>query len=120
MSVLFLGTKISWICENGQLSVIDELINDELSSYVTYTNVHVVVTAKKNSQLRHAINSANLVSPDGMPLVKLGKLAGANCIEKCSGPDMMLKIIENGLDKGYTHYFYGSTDNTLRGLGQMA
>lgn len=119
MSVDFFGTKISWICEKGQLMFIDQLIRAKKSSYITYTNVHVVVTAKKNKKLQKAINSADMVSPDGMPLVKLGKAAGATCIEKCSGPDMMLKIIENGLDRGYKHYFYGSTDETLNELSKQ-
>lgn len=116
MSADFFGIKLSWICEKGQLIYVDELIRSKKSSYVTYTNVHVVTTAKKDVDLRHAINSADLVSPDGMPLVRLGRLAGAHCLEKCSGPDMMLSIIENGLNKGYKHYFYGSTDTTLKEL----
>lgn len=113
MSVLFFGTKISWICESGQLNVINDFIRSNKSKYITYSNVHVIVTAKNDMRLQKALNEADLVSPDGMPLVRIGKMSGANCIEKCSGPDMMVKIIEDGLDKGYKHYFYGSTDKTL-------
>ncbi len=116
MSINFFGTKVSWICGQGQLCLIDKYIKSNKSKYITYTNVHVVVTARKDLKLSDSLKNADLVSPDGMPLVKIGTLAGAHCMEKCSGPDMMLKTIEYGLDRGYKHFFYGSTDETLKAL----
>lgn len=113
MSINFFGTKISWICEQGQLTMVNQFIKSNTPKYITYSNVHVVVTSKNNEMLRNAINSADLASPDGMPLVYFGRKHGAHCVEKCSGPDMLTKVIENGLDEGYKHYFYGSKQDTL-------
>ena len=48
-----------------------------------------------------------------MPLAVAGRLAGAHCMAKCSGPDMMAKVLEMGVPLGYTHYFYGSKPETL-------
>ena len=112
-NIIFFGTKISWICERGQLNIINDLIKRKVATYITYSNVHVVVTGKKNIELQKAINCAYIASPDGKPLSVVGKLIGAKCMEKCSGPDMMIKIIENGLKYGYKHYFYGSEESTL-------
>lgn len=115
-NINFFGTKISWICEKGQLKIINDLIKRKVATYITYSNVHVIVTGKKNIALQRAINNACIASPDGKPLSVIGRLKGAKCMEKCSGPDMMIKIIENGLEYGYKHYFYGSEENTLKKL----
>lgn len=114
--IIFFGTYISWICQKHQLKLVDKLIREKTSKYVTYSNVHVVVTCKKDKRFRESINNAFIASPDGKPLKVVGRLKGAKCIEKCSGPDMMKQIIEMGLDKGYTHYFFGSTEDTLKKL----
>lgn len=110
----FFGTRISWICEKEQLKLIYKLVKNNIHAYITYSNVHVVVTGRKNLDLRNAINNAIIASPDGKPISVVGRLKGAKCIEKCSGPDMMIKIIENGLQHGYRHYFYGGEEKTLR------
>lgn len=114
--VNFFGTYISVINQEKQLIKIDSLIHDNKTSYITYSNVHVVVTSKKNEALRKAINSAAIASPDGMPLVKLARWKKATEMERCSGPDMFTSIIEHGLERGYQHYFYGSTEETLEML----
>lgn len=115
-NINFFGTNVSVISQCKQIMRVQEMIDFPNSNYVTYTNVHVVVTSKNNDVLRTAINNAAIVSPDGMPLVKVAKWKKVSGIEKCSGPDMIIKIIEDGLEKGYKHYFYGSTTETLKKL----
>jgi N-acetylglucosaminyldiphosphoundecaprenol N-acetyl-beta-D-mannosaminyltransferase len=114
MIIDFFGIKISCLCQTEQLDYVDQAIrNNKHSNYVTYTNAHVAVLAKKDEHLKKAINDAYIALPDGMSIVVSSKIKGIKCIEKSSGPDMMDLIIKNGIEKGYTHFFYGSTQSTL-------
>src|SRR4051812_19314740 len=56
---------------------------------VHFAAVHTLVEASKDPDLMENLNDADIVSPDGMPLVWLGKLAGHR-VERVCGPDMML------------------------------
>jgi N-acetylglucosaminyldiphosphoundecaprenol N-acetyl-beta-D-mannosaminyltransferase len=51
-------------------------------------------------------HQAALVTPDGMPLVWLGRLAGA-VLERTSGSDLMEKVISDSVASGLRHYLYG-------------
>lgn len=109
----FFGTKVSCISQEMHLELIEEAIHWDVCSYITYSNIHTIVLALHDENLRSAINNAMIVSPDGMPIVKIGRFLGANCLERCAGPDMIEKIVQYGIDKKYKHFFYGSTEEVL-------
>lgn len=44
--------------------------------------------------------------PDGMPLVWIGKYRGLP-VERTCGPDLMEKVIADGVSRGVRHFFYG-------------
>ena len=111
----FFGTKISVTNKNELLMHIDQLKNKEQASYVTFSNVHVIVTGYHDHDLKEAVNSADIASPDGMPLVVAGRHKKFD-IERCTGPDTMEDLFRIGNEKGYSHYFYGSTEETLEKL----
>lgn len=112
-SVDIIGTNVTACSMEEQLQSIKSLVNKKCSSYITYTNVHVVVISKKDERLQQALKGAHIVSPDGMPLVWIAKRKGFCRIERCSGPDMMASILEMSCKNGLTNYFYGSTQETL-------
>lgn len=112
-SISFFGTRISITNPQHQVEEIHALLKTGSPAYITYSNVHVVVSAKKDERLRDAVNHAAIASPDGMPLVWVAKAKGHRAMAKCSGPDMMGTLMAEGLQQGFTHYFYGSTDQTL-------
>jgi N-acetylglucosaminyldiphosphoundecaprenol N-acetyl-beta-D-mannosaminyltransferase len=59
-----------------------------------------------------------MVTPDGMPLVWLGKQAGHAHVDRVYGPDLMLAIMEKSQKEGYRHYFYGGADGVPELLKQ--
>ncbi len=113
MQINFFGTWIDQQSEEQQVDQVNGFIQSNRPHYVTYSNVRVVVTATKNEELRHAINEADISSPDGKPLEIVARLKGLKDFRRCAGPDMMLAILEESEKRGYTNYFYGSTRDTL-------
>ena len=45
-----------------------------------------------------------MTTPDGMPLVWLGKLKGERDIKRTYGPDLMDRFCELSQEKKYKHY----------------
>jgi N-acetylglucosaminyldiphosphoundecaprenol N-acetyl-beta-D-mannosaminyltransferase len=71
-----------------------------------FCTVHTIVEAQDRPDLRDLLNTADLVAPDGMPLVWLQRASGRTC-ERVCGPDLMLALLDRGRATGARHFFYG-------------
>ena len=56
--------------------------------------------------------------PDGGPLSTVGQRRGFKNMKRTTGPSYMGEILKISAQKGYRHYFYGSTEETLEKLYQ--
>ena len=97
---------------------IERWIKSGTKTYVCVAPVATIVDSQKDPQYRDIVNSAGMVTPDGMPLVWLGKLSGWKRIERTYGPDLMLRLCDLSQGKDYRHYFYGSSEQTLTRLAE--
>lgn len=86
------------------------------SRYVCICNVHVVVTAKQDPELRQVVNEADMATPDGMPLAWVLRRIGFQRQERINGPDLMWRLCERAAEKGLSVFLYGSTEETLARL----
>jgi N-acetylglucosaminyldiphosphoundecaprenol N-acetyl-beta-D-mannosaminyltransferase len=83
------------------------------SSYVCVANVHSCIETYQDATFAQVVNQADIVTPDGMPLVKaLSWLYGIKQ-DKVSGPDLMPVLLQASEKQGLKVYFYGSTDEVL-------
>ena len=77
------------------------------SHYIAVTGMHGVTEAQHDAALKEVLNSADLVVPDGMPLVWLGRWRGYALRRRVYGPELMLEFCRATASKGYRHFFYG-------------
>jgi len=87
------------------------------SSYVTVTGVHGVVESQKDLELKKIHNRSLLTTPDGMPMVWLGKHAGHRSMDRVYGPDLVLSVVESGLVSSKKHYLFGGCEGVAADLG---
>ena len=83
-------------------------------SYVTVNNVHTVVLAVKNRNYKEALNNSILSLPDGKPLSIVARLKGVKNIRRIFGPTFMENALEWGQEDGLKHFFFGSSEETLK------
>lgn len=88
------------------------------SCYIVAANVHVVMTGYWQRSFQTIINSAALVTPDGMPLVVGLRLLGVKQQQRVYGPDLMLAWCDRAAQMGMPIYLYGGTKATLDMLQQ--
>ncbi len=105
-----LGVGISAINIPMALEVLDAWIRQQHRTYVCITGVHGVMESQADPELRKIHNQAGLVTPDGMPMVWMSRLAGHKHVDRVYGPDLMLAVCEASLQKGYRHFFYGGNE----------
>jgi N-acetylglucosaminyldiphosphoundecaprenol N-acetyl-beta-D-mannosaminyltransferase len=111
-----LGVEVSAINMDIALLTIEEWISRKESHYVCVTGVHGVMESWRDDDLRHIHNTAGLVTPDGMPLVWLSRLMGFRQVERVYGPDLMLRMCERSVTRGYRQFFYGGAPGVAEKL----
>lgn len=83
---------------------------------VCCTSVHGIMESQRHPDLRRIHNTAGLVTPDGMPLVWLGRRAGHAGMGRVYGPDLMLEICARGVSTRLRHYFFGGGPGVVDAL----
>jgi N-acetylglucosaminyldiphosphoundecaprenol N-acetyl-beta-D-mannosaminyltransferase len=105
-----LGVAVSAVNMRSAVEDIREAIRDRKSGYVCVTGVHGVMESQRDPALRSIHNAAQMVVPDGMPLVWLSKAAGHRQVDRVYGPDLMLEVCAQSVEWGARHFFYGGND----------
>ena len=86
-----------------------------LGRFIAVTGLHGVSEANTDSQFKIIVNSADLVVPDGMPLVWLGRLRGHSLRRRVYGPELMVTFCRETGSR-YRHFFYGGAPGVAEGL----
>jgi N-acetylglucosaminyldiphosphoundecaprenol N-acetyl-beta-D-mannosaminyltransferase len=105
-----LGVRVSAIDMPGALAALAGWVEGGERHYVCVSGVHGVMESLRDPALRRIHNAAGLVTPDGMPLVWLGRAAGMAHVRRVYGPDLMLAVCAESAARGWRHYFYGGAD----------
>jgi N-acetylglucosaminyldiphosphoundecaprenol N-acetyl-beta-D-mannosaminyltransferase len=71
------------------------------------------IEAKRDKKFTEIVNNADLVTPDGMPLVWALKLLYGIKQERVSGMDLLPKLLNEAEKKDLKVFFYGGSENML-------
>lgn len=111
-----LGVNIAAINMEWLLDFTQNNIKDLSGDYMCVSNVHTTVTAYEDKEYCAVQNGGIMAIPDGGPLSTVGRKRGFASMSRTTGPDYMGEIFKLSEEKGYRHYFYGSTEETLEKL----
>jgi len=111
-----LGVSVSALSLPMAAELIVTRARQRPAGYVCVTGVHGVMEAQDDPALRRILNAAFLNTPDGMPLVWLGRWHGHRQVTRVYGPDLMLAVCDAGRAVGLTHYFYGGVPGVAEEL----
>ena len=111
-----LGTNINVTDMEKTVRYMETHLEELRGHYICVSNVHTTVTAYRNPQYRAVQNGAAMNIPDGKPLSIVQRMGGEKDAGRVPGPDLMPELFALSEKKGYRHYFYGSTQETLDAL----
>lgn len=84
------------------------------SRYVCLANVHVMMEAWDSPEFRRIINSGDLITADGVPLVWALRLLGVTSAQRVYGPDLTWQVCEAAEQAGVSIALYGGTPESLK------
>ena len=101
-----IGQPVHAVTRSRALAVMEEAVDAGRPAFVCFANVHGVVLARRDAELRRAYAEALLVTPDGMPLVWVGRRSGLT-VDRVYGPDVALDAVGLAARRGWPVYFFG-------------
>ena len=96
----------NWIAEGDQCR------------FIAVTGMHGVTEAQHDLRFKQILNTADLVVPDGMPLVWLGRHHGHRLKRRVYGPELMQTFCHVSGSK-YQHYLYGGGSGVADCLSEV-
>lgn len=114
-----LKTNINVTNMSDTIKYIGEHLDDLRGKYICVSNVHTTVMSYENEEYRKIQNSAAMALPDGAPLSSYSRRKGYKQAQRVTGPDLMLELFAISKEKGYRHYFYGATEETLQSMKEV-
>lgn len=98
---------ISYVCEH---------LEEFRGGYITFVNAHTNVTAYEDKAYCKVQRDAKINFADGQSIVFYEKRHGFSKAKRVAGPDFMEEILKISAEKGYRHFFYGSSPKVLKKL----
>ena len=95
-----LGTAVSALSLGEARDLMLSARGQKHLGYVCLSGVHGISVAQPDEGFRKVLNGAWLSTPDGMPLVWLGRWYGHKDITRVYGPDLMLAVCDAGRAAG--------------------
>lgn len=111
-----MGVNVAAINMTWLLDFTEKNIADLSGDYMCVSNVHTTVVSYEDKNYCAIQNNAVLAIPDGGPLSSLGQKRGFENMQRTTGPSYMEAILKISSEKGWKHYFYGSTEETIEKL----
>lgn len=102
------GIPIDDMTMDEALDRVEEFIASGQPHQIATVNADFVVKAWDDPELRYILQVADMLTPDGMPLVWGARLLGVPLEGRVTGADMVPALAEMGARKGWRFYFLGA------------
>ena len=114
-----LGTRIDATSYSDATNRVIAWARTPDSHYVCVANVHVTMESYDSADYSAVVNGADLVTPDGMPLVWALRLFGVPGASRVYGPTLTMHVLERAAAEGVAVGFYGASSEVLTRLSDM-
>src|SRR5580698_1033929 len=111
-----LGTAVDATSYGDAMARVMEWARRGESRTVCLGVVASVMEARESPRYRAALEQADLITPDGMPLVWMLRALGAKPASRVYGPDLTVAVLEAAQAAGMAVGFYGSSEQVLGSL----
>jgi N-acetylglucosaminyldiphosphoundecaprenol N-acetyl-beta-D-mannosaminyltransferase len=114
-----LGVGVNPVQIPGVIEILERWIAErQAPRYVAVTGMHGVSEAQHDAYFMRILRAADLVVPDGMPLVWLGRWRGFNLMRRVYGPELMATFFQQTAGR-YRHFFYGGAPGVAEKLAEV-
>ncbi len=114
-----LGVRVNGVQIPDVVETVCQWIHDRgPARFIAVTGMHGVMEAQQSGEFHRVLSDADLVVPDGMPLVWMGRSFGLNLRRRVYGPELMETFLrETG--SAYRHFLYGGAEGVADQLANV-
>ncbi|MGB3311862.1 MAG: WecB/TagA/CpsF family glycosyltransferase [Nodosilinea sp.] len=114
-----LGFSVATQSFADQIGIVMQWAQQRLSRVICVANVHMLMEAYWDPSFASVLHSADLLTPDGMPLVWTLNLIRKSRHDRVAGMDILLETCRQASALGVGVYFIGSNAETLDKMQQQ-
>lgn len=108
-----IGSPVTAAPFNDQIEMMLTWASSHESKVVCVANVHMLTEAYWHPEFAAVLKSADIVTPDGMPLVWMMRLMGARDQNRVAGMDILLSLCKLASQRNISIFFLGSEATIL-------
>jgi N-acetylglucosaminyldiphosphoundecaprenol N-acetyl-beta-D-mannosaminyltransferase len=112
-TLTLISTPICILSFDEQIDLMITWAKNCQSKIVCVANVHMLIEAWQDANFASILKQANLVTPDGLPLVWMLKSIGSNSSERVAGLDIFLAICDRAAQAQISIFLLGSKPEIL-------
>ena len=94
------------------ISDVSKTLTSSKNNQVAICNANTLVRSVRNIEIREAINSFSIKTPDGFPVAKALSFLTKKKFLRVDGYKVFLQTISDGLEDNISHYFFGNNEST--------
>jgi N-acetylglucosaminyldiphosphoundecaprenol N-acetyl-beta-D-mannosaminyltransferase len=92
---------------------VSKILNTSTKNRVAICNANTLVRSVRDLEIRNVINNFTIKTPDGFPVAKALSFLTKEKFSRVDGYKVFLQTIENGLNIGKRHYFFGNNEAVI-------
>lgn len=108
-----IGLPVTAVPFESQIALMLRWAKERHSKAVCIANVHMLVEAYQRPDFATVLRGADLVTPDGMPLVWMLKMLGVTNQDRVAGLDVLESLCKKASLEGISIFFLGSEKSIL-------
>jgi N-acetylglucosaminyldiphosphoundecaprenol N-acetyl-beta-D-mannosaminyltransferase len=112
-TVNVIGSPVTALSFQEQIDIILQWACASKSSFVCVANTHMLIEAYRVLAFWNVLQAADLITPDGMPLVWMLKLLGVCRPDRVAGMDILLALCQQAPHYNVPVFFVGSQSDVL-------
>ncbi|MEZ5424219.1 MAG: WecB/TagA/CpsF family glycosyltransferase [Pyrinomonadaceae bacterium] len=97
-----------------------DALREQGGGYICFSTVHMVMEAFDNPEYAEKVNAADIIVPDGMPLVWMQKIEGRRDANRVRANDLMIGLCRFAEEKGLSVGFYGASEEVIEAIKARA
>ncbi len=97
-----------------------DALREQGGGYVCFSTVHMVMEAFDNPEYAAKVNAADIIVPDGMPLVWMQKIEGRRDAHRVRANDLMIGLCRFAEERGLSVGFYGASEEVIEAIKERA
>ena len=107
-SYTFLDVRVDNVTMNQTVAGISDAIKQKRPYSVVTVNPELVMAARDNATFKQFIKDADVVTPDGIGLIIIGRLTGRRLYERVTGVDLCSRLAKEAAMHGWSIYLLGA------------